>query len=297
MREAPASTSSGQVGHAIPQQTFPTLVPMTPGARYFINNASFQVILDELKSFPLKSAQFGGNDFIHTTLYSTLEVPRPLEIIQNFLQQRTTDLQPGQNITADTLAPIIASILSTEPAIVSFADTLAFVQSLITIQILTLFNPSLTPPQRAEADSRQNLLLQWSYKLWQTTPSELPATLSPCKSYIFAESVRRALLVSCTINNLYQVLKTGSFACTLFLNALPLGASPFLWEEPCRLLSNCRREVMEAPLISYRELKEKWANGELPNPTTFQRMLLESSRGNNVLEEGESSGGGVGRAR
>lgn len=295
--QAPASTPSSQVGQAIPQQTFSTLVPIVPGTRYSMNNTSYQNILDELKSFPLKSAQYGGNGFIHTGLYSSLEIPQPFEIMQSFLRRRITDLQPGQDITAEALAPIIASILSTEPAIVSFADTLAFVQSLITIQILTLFNPSLTPTQQAEADSRQGLLLQWSYKLWQTTPSELPSTLSPCKSYIFAESVRRALLVSCTINNLYQVLKTGSFVCTLFLNALPLGASTVLWEEPCRLFSDCRREVREAPLISYRELKEKWLNGQLPNPTTFERMLLEPSRGNSVLEEGESSGGATGRAR
>ena len=146
-----------------------------------MNNASFQLILDELQSFPLKSAQFGGNGFIHTDLYSTLEVPQPIEIMQSFLQQRMIDLQSGQHITAENLAPVITSILSTEPASNSFADTLAFVQSLITIQILTLFNSSLTPTQRAEADSRQNLLLQWSYKLWQTTPSELPSTLSLAK--------------------------------------------------------------------------------------------------------------------
>ena len=295
--QAPASNPIYQLGQAMPQQNLSILVPMALGTRYVMNNTSFQNMLDELKSFPLKSALYGGNGFIHPGLYRNLEVPQPLEIMQSFLQDRVPDLQHGQHVPAEVLAPIIASILRTEPTILSFAHTLAFVQSLVTIQILTLFNPSLTPTERSEAESRQNLLLQWSYKLWQTTPSQLPSTLSPCKSYIFAESVRRALLVSCTINNLYQVVKTGSFACTLFLKALPLGANTVLWEDTCRPLSDCKREVTENPLISYRELKEKWLNGEISNPTTFERMLLEPSRGSSVLEEGQSSGGGMGSER
>lgn len=248
-----------------------------------LDSESFSYMLQSLKSSPISFIERGGSSFIHAQLYNTIEAPQSVLTVYGTVRKLLPRLQSGQHVEPDTLNSTIQSILANEPSTVSFKDALALVQSLITIQILTLFNPTLTAQQRFEAESRQRLLTHWTHRLWSTAPVELPAYLSPCDSYILAESVRRAVLVSHTIQVLYQVLKSGTFVHTLYAAALPLGASTDLWEY-CRVAPRCREMIARAELISYRELLDRQRNGQRQNPTMFEKMLLAPYGGMNGME-------------
>lgn len=250
-----------------------------------INLMDVVYMIDKLRRYPLMSAEKGGNAFIHPRLYKKFRKPYFLALIDRLCIENVALLKSGVDCQPDFLATAIESVLGTQPRLVSFLDCLAFVQALVTIQILTILSSSLSNEQRQAAESRQKLLAWWSEKLWSIAPAELPRNLSPCDAYILAETVRRTMLVSYALQAVYCVISSGTFIHTVFGSALPFDANVESWETDCHE-GCCKHSSDTIDLISYRQYVERYEAGHVRSLTQFEKMLLVGCQGVASVESG-----------
>lgn len=242
-------------------------------------------MIDKIRTYPLMSIEQGGNPFIHPRLYQKFHKPYPLALIDRLCFENVDQLRPGSNGHADFLAEGIHSVLADQSRVTSFLECLAFVQALLTIQILTILSSSLSAEQRKAAEERQTVLAFWSQKLWSMAPAELPQHLLPCDAYILAESVRRTLLVAYALQALYTVITCGAFNHTVFGSALPFDANVELWEADCHQ-GQCKHATDTIDLISYRQYVERFDSGSIRRLSQFEKILLVACHGVASVEPG-----------
>ena len=242
-------------------------------------------MVDKLRQYPVMTIEHGGNPFIHPRLYQTFRKPYFLASLDNICEENIEGLKQAEAIQPDLLRPAIQSLLDSECSLVSFLDCLSFVQALVTIQILSLLVPTLSPEEHQAAHQRQKLLVHWSEKLWAMAPAELPSHLSSCDAYMFAESVRRTLIVAYELQAVYCVMQTGSFLHTPFGSALPFDANVHLWERNC-VNEGCLHSHRNMDLLSYREYVDRFEGDKRREVTLFEKMLVVGCQGVASVEPG-----------
>ena len=246
-------------------------------------------LLDHLKSFPMVLIQTGGAPFIHPQLYQDGHPPCLQNIVA--LCKIYVHLNPSNfHILPSVISHSTKVLLGSRPTLHTFKSKLAFVQSLILLQIITLFSPSppITTILRQQAENRVSLLKSIVMDLYCSSPASLPSSMSPYEAWILAESCRRTIHVAHIIQGVYLMLTRGSFTLTMFVKALPLCGNLGRWElEPsaCGERSNTAGPEggnigqLDAGLISYRELIDMWDNDEVKQLDLFEEMLIAACHG------------------
>ena len=261
-------------GQSLLRMTEPIMfLPMDPESHAYIVHG--------LVSYPLQFRRKGATLFIHPQAYQRFQ-PASLHIMRDICRIR---LDRPASLSAEAslgLERLVQTLLSTANSTVSFVDTLAFVQCICLLQIMALFSPSSTAEEHAEGLARQNLLIEWTHRLWKTAPSELPSILSRHEAYVLAEAVRRTILTSHKIQCSYRVAKTGFFRHTLFVETLPFGGDPTLWESG--QLDDAMRTTYPQ-LLSYRELCDAFDANRVNTATPFETMLLVGCKGRAAVEK------------
>ncbi len=247
--------------------------------------ASHAYLLQGLIQYPLEFSQKSATSFIHLQAYQRYR-PTSLTLVQDICRIKDGQNDSAGNETFANLRGLTQSLLATADSSVSFVDTLAFVQSLCLLQILSLFSPGASAEEHVEGLTRQQLLVDWTEKLWNTAPTELPNTLSKYEAYILAEAVRRTILTSHEIQGTYHVGRTGFFRHTMFVETLPFGGNVALWECGQNLDGSAWCEHTKYPrLLSYREFCDVFDAGLMKTATPFERMLLVGCKGTAAVEE------------
>jgi hypothetical protein len=190
----------------------------------------------------------------------------------------------NQHIISRAISSTASHLIQSIPSTHTFISKLAFVQSLILLQIMTLFCPTIDQALRQQAERRMRLLNVWAVKLYQSAPSYLPASMSPRQAWILAESCRRTIHMRHMVSGLYSMLKFVCFTLTLFVEALPLNRNDRLWDDD--LYSNqtaletdpSSPRLDETDIISYRELTDLWKEGQFRQPELFEEILLAAQR-------------------
>ncbi|KAJ9606991.1 hypothetical protein H2200_009002 [Cladophialophora chaetospira] len=247
-----------------------------------MDDDSYAYLVRGLVLYPKDFGQTGATSFIHPHSYQRHR-PTSLRIVQDICRIRTEQSSTGAKYST-VLPRLIRSLLSTASSTVSFIDTLAFVQSLCLLQIFAFFSPDASAEDHVEGLARQQLLIDWTHKLWKSAPNELPSTLSKHEAYVFAEAVRRTILTSHKIQGAYRVGKTGFFRHTIFVETLPLGGNVALWEGEVDAEAWCENSKYPN-LLSYRELCDVFDAGLMKTATPFERMLLVGCKGKAAVEE------------
>lgn len=239
-------------------------------------------LVRNLITYPVEFSMTNATCFIHQEIFHHFQ-PRSLKIIQTICKMKICagSASPTESYTK-TQNVLVEQLLSTASSTVSFMDTLAFVQALCLLQIMTFFSWKSTEKEHVEAIARLPLLVEWTHKLWECAPAELPSTLSKREAYFVAEAVRRTILISHKIQGNCRVAKTGFFRHTIFAESLPFGENAWLWasrehDGPCSKYSR---------LLSYREYTDRWADGLVKTATPFERMLLVGCKGKAAVDEG-----------
>ena len=244
-----------------------------------LDEDSLSDIVRNLNLHPLDFIRKGGTDFIHPCSYRSF-FSAPLRIAADVCRIHAASQQgrarPGE------LKLAAQALLSTANSCVNFTDTLAFVQGLCLLQIVTLFTPTATREEHEEGVQRLQLLRDWSTKLWASAPSSLPSTMSKHDAYVLAEAVRRTIIVSHKILGCYRVLRTGFFMHTIFVESLPFGQKMELWDSEV-----WQDDISAKPagLVSYREYCDLWDAGLVHTATAFGRMLLVGFKGKAAVDQ------------
>lgn len=258
---------------------------LTPDYACEVDMAAIQYMIDGLRAYSAMALGQNNAPFMHPRLYRRFRRPSTLTLVE-----RMSFGADGRSLyptTEDRMMnkAVIDLLLACEASSISLIDYLGFVQALVILQIMTAFWPQATAEDVQEAHERQKVLVRCSERLWLSAPSELPSSLSPCDSYILAESVRRTLLVSYAVQAVYCVLRTGFFAHTPFGSALPFDINRKAWEEDC-LEGNCIHSNANTNLYSYREYVEHFEAGKTGQLRPFEKMLPVGCHGVDSVEAG-----------
>ncbi|PLB50913.1 hypothetical protein P170DRAFT_436003 [Aspergillus steynii IBT 23096] len=203
----------------------PTLLP----AGYYpevtvIDRWSTRQLLQSIKSYPRMFARGRKTPFIHHRLYD-VSLPKPMQdafMVSACYYSRTPE-------TEDTVLSILESkttdLLRQNQNQSTAEGLLAAVQALIIFHTIQLFDGDVR--QRAMAEQNMDTLRAWTMKL-QLLAGELgPAPT--WQEWIFAESVRRTVIVSVLMEGLYSMLKVGNCTIVRQLSVLPFTAGGAFW--------------------------------------------------------------------
>lgn len=244
---------------------------------------SLVYMIRHLLRCPLDFVRNGGTDFIHPSFYRQY-CPGPLQVALEVCKTIAGEDVRSPNKILESTDPRTSAraLLAVTSSLAGFIDLLAFVQSLCLLQIMAVFSTTTTRAEREEGVRRQQLLVDWTTKLWERAPSSLPSTFSKHEAYVLAEAVRRTILVSHKIQGCFSVLRKGVFRHTLFFESLPFGAKAALWDaDP----GAAELDTKDTHLLSFREYCDLWDAGLVQAVTPFERMLLVGGRGRAAVDE------------
>lgn len=275
-----------------PHSSLPRLSPRQMGQPDIIlamDKSSVIYLADHLRSFPSILIQTGGAPFIHPQLYRD-GLPPALQNIVALCNLYTRSNASDYHTLSEDISNAAQTLLNFRPTLHTFKSKLAFVQSLILLQIITLFSsPSLiTPILRQQAENRIQLLRALVQDLYRSTPATLPPSIPPYQAWVLAESCRRTIHVAHLLHGVYLMLTRGYLHLTIFVKALPLCRNSGLWEhDPSAYdeqLNGAADEsgstrALESELISYRELTDMWDNDEVKHLHLFEEMLIAACKG------------------
>jgi hypothetical protein len=190
------------------------------------------------KAYPNLFVNQGSTPFIHGRLYSEF-LPQPIQDILGICALYGQKNERNQALVFRTISLRAAQLLANyKPQGLSAMDHLAYVQALILYQIIRLFDGDIR--QRADAERTNATLNQWTHHLKErmeriNSPSDdgraLPALTAATswQNWIFAESLRRTVLASFSVQGLYCFLKNGWDDSHNDINPLSFYAQKALW--------------------------------------------------------------------
>ncbi|KIW78965.1 hypothetical protein Z517_08805 [Fonsecaea pedrosoi CBS 271.37] len=127
-------------------------------------------------------------------------------------------------------------------------------------------------------------------RLVNDAPRMMPSNLSRWEAWILAESLRRAILMSCLIQGVYNGWTRGYCYHELFIQALPFNVRPGMWtagsEGEWEALLEIGNDKVGSgnhgatDLVSFREFASSFARAPFdPGADNFQRLLLMAHHG------------------
>ena len=139
-------------------------------------------------------------------------------------------------------------------------------------------------PRRRLAEPWLRLLGCWTCKLWEQAPNRLPASLSPWQAWLFAETVRRTILISYLIRGVYSEYKLGYCVHHLNVEALPFDGHTRLWEPKTATAWESLKPGLASSMVSLREYTNDYARGLTHPRGVFETLLLVSRHGRKAVE-------------
>jgi len=244
-----------------------------------MDQPSVTYLLEYLKTLPNIFLQTGGTIFMHPRLHPN-GLPPSLAMMFSLCAIHSHASPQNQHIVWEAISNTTVKLLRLGSSLPTFISKLEFVQSLILLQIITLFDPR-TPLHLIQlAENRQGLLESAELDLFNSVPAYLPSLMDPYQAWILAESCRRTIHAAHMVLGLYSMLSQGTFVLTLFVEALPLHRDSTLWEteevfdneegEDLKMIVTTR----EKNLMSYRELTDLWDAGGIKKLGPFEKLLV-----------------------
>ena len=268
-----------------------------PLCKIAVDERTLSFLSNHLRKHIITFGLFGSTTFIHpnTQASSLLTHVRSLTyglttseafIKTGYLQEVTMD---NLTLLNDTFTNLVSSL----PTLHSYSTLLPFTQSLVLIQIITLF---IIPPQLLPSwilkttEARDQLLKRVTRKLWESAPGYLSANLSRHEAYAMAESIRRTILVSHELQSQYNVYKHGWFEYELFVASLPFDRRFRLWEaqswEFDSVIDEMQKDNELQNMVSYAEFVTMFDRMEVKTmESPFETMLLVGAKGLDSVEE------------
>ncbi|KAI0551179.1 hypothetical protein F4679DRAFT_183824 [Xylaria curta] len=206
-----------------------------------------------LQSFPLKYAWCGSNAFIHPHAYES-HSPAPLSDVSSILGAICgTEAEYPHIPVAQILKLKVRHLLHLGVRANSYTELVSCVQAIV---LLHIFRLSHRDPED-DLDHDNWAIWALTHQMWECAPTQLSSSLTPWRAWLFAESVRRTLLVCNILLGVYGVLKRGYAVRHLCIETLPFDLRTQLWdadsEESWRVAASYHDSAH--PLVSFRQFK------------------------------------------
>jgi hypothetical protein len=314
--ERRASTSSSSVPSS--SETFNIDVPFTP-------RVISSLPLPEISSMPLPRLKYAVSHFktwpnllletgrlpyYNPQLYNPLSVsshamPLPLQIQDlHCIAALYTTRTPATETTVHTILESKTAQLIALPQ-TTLVERLAALQTLIFYQTIRLLDGDVR--LRAAGEHDEPTLDAWTAELQRrcgmimphvvdhsklTPPADLGIEVgaqtdpdTPWQHYLFAESIRRTILMSLMLRGIYSLLKKGWCGLSNAIQTVPWTAQKALWEAESGW--RWRKAKEEKPLfqITNTEFEELWERGRVGDVDGMGLMMFVAFKGVDVVEE------------
>ncbi|KAI1747349.1 hypothetical protein F4782DRAFT_425474 [Xylaria castorea] len=228
-----------------------------------------------LQGFPLKYAWCGSNAFIHPYAYES-HSPAPLSDVSSILGAICgSEVEHAHIPVSQILKFKVRHLLHLGARASSYTELVSCVQAIV---LLHIFRLSHGDPEDDGLDHDNWAIWALTHKMWERAPTQLSSSLSPWRAWLFAESVRRTLLVCNILLSVYEVLKRGYAIRHLCIEALPFDLRTQLWkadtEESWRAAASYNG--CAPPLVSFRQFKSLRKSCSPHSP--FENLLCLSFR-------------------
>lgn len=236
--------------------------------------ATLQRQLDILQTFAVYFAQNGAASFVHPCLYDC-RLPEPLQHASRVCANYGIEERLPPSSSPDAAHPQTRQMLHLAAKSTSFSELVAHVQAIALVQITRLLNDP-SPVEDSDREDRAFWVL--AQLLWKWAPARLPRALSPWRAWLFAESVRRTILVCHIILAVRGVLRRGYAVHLLCVEALPFDMRGELWEaESAQGWEAAAGNSGGPSLVSMRQFAALKVCGGTASP--FEDLLLLSFKG------------------
>ncbi|PYH42572.1 Zn(II)2Cys6 transcription factor domain-containing protein, partial [Aspergillus saccharolyticus JOP 1030-1] len=250
-----------------------------------------------MRQYPLTFASSLKTHFIHPDLWpSPTTPPAPLRDILTLCKHYTSPLSSASHRDPHSLHLLLhqkSRILHRHITRAStFPDLLASAQALLLLQCILLLAPDHADQQtQAYQESISDMLMSLGHRLWTQAPVQLPRTLSPRQAWLFAESVRRTIIVGFMLRSVYSLHTRNYSARTPFVDALPFDVRTGLWDaeggEGPEALGAEREGVWESSegaLVSLHGYSGMLEQGQVHSMGAFAGLILAACRGKQIAD-------------
>ncbi|GLA65114.1 hypothetical protein AtubIFM56815_002909 [Aspergillus tubingensis] len=281
------STLSPKLPHKKPRQHYqltnsiPLSLPLEITKGY--SQPVIEFLVSGMRAYPSTFALNMKTHFIHPDLWpSPSSPPLPIKDIHTLCKLHST----SPTTTNKTIIPLLkqksSSLLRTLNHTSSFEEMLATAQALLLAQcMLILSDPDTDTSSQAYSESISTMLYNLGQKLWQQAPIQLPGSLSPRRAWLFAESVRRTIIVGFMLRSVYSLKMRNYSVRTPFVDSLPFDMRTGLWDRDVGVDGDEGGESLDA-MVSLHQYSGMLESGVVHGISDFGGLILAACRGRAV---------------
>ncbi|GAB1207671.1 hypothetical protein APSETT445_006396 [Aspergillus pseudonomiae] len=230
-----------------------------------------------MRSFPTEFAENMKTDFIHPDLFQSSEAST---VFQNV---RTLCRLHSQGDNSTSLTPLLqqhcAELLRKSGRSASFQELLACIQSLLILQCILILDEKTDLGPYSETIS--SMLSNVGRRLWQKAPAQLSHTMTPREAWLFAESVRRTIIVAFMLRSVYSLLKRNYSVRTPFVDSLPFDVRTTLWDTDHAAWDDATPVSLEH-MVSLQQYSTMLESGAVHGISPFSALILAACKGKAV---------------
>ncbi|KAL4940483.1 hypothetical protein BDV06DRAFT_19608 [Aspergillus oleicola] len=236
-----------------------------------------------VSSLPLSFVKSMKTHFIHPELWPHAPVPpSPIRDMHGLCKLYTDTGSCDYHRLVPSLRQQILYYQKRVAKAINFEDLLASTQALLLVHCMLIASEDPSTPY---SESTSAALLALGERLYQQAPIQLPHTLTPRRAWLFAESVRRTIIVSFMLRSVYS-LKTRNYSVrTPFVDSLPFDIRTGLWDSSgdvgCHGLGDRAQVDAIVSLYQYSGMLE---SGQVHGISPFAGLVLAACRGKDVSQ-------------
>ncbi|KAE8373945.1 hypothetical protein BDV26DRAFT_296425 [Aspergillus bertholletiae] len=236
-----------------------------------------------MRRFPIEFANDMKTPFIHPDLYHSAEATNVFQNVQTLCRLHA---QASQEDTPTCLTPLLrqrsAEILRKSSRPASFQELLACTQSLLILQCLLILDGE-TADDGPYSETVSTMLSHVGRRLWQQAPTQLSHILSPREAWLFAESVRRTIIVAFMLRSVYSLQKRNYSVRTPFVDSLPFDVRTSLWDADHASGDDTAPASLES-MVSLQQYSTMIEAGTVHSISPFGALILAACKGKAISD-------------
>ncbi|KAL6231870.1 hypothetical protein BDW75DRAFT_219019 [Aspergillus navahoensis] len=278
------STSTWILPNTRPSPSLPSIAPLLGNLGEALpihgSNRTWQWLINELKSYPLRFARQGETIFIHGQLYRE-SMPQSIRTAFGISSSSCLLSDANRSTLFQAIDTEVNELLRpAEPA--TLLDEVARLQALLLYQTIRFFHGTLE--QRSTAEQQQGVLMARALRLLSRSQIELPNRTASRHAWVLAESIRRTAIVIYMLYGVNAIFREGVCVGLHTLAKLPLSTAVASWNYD----GEANGEEALYGTISYEDFVECWLVSTPRRLDPFERLLFVPCRGIDAVEAFDS---------
>lgn len=271
--------------HSSPVQSLSIPLDPTCSTAAIFSRDTVNYIISILKTYPIQFLQQFHTPFIHPLSYHD-SLPRPIQDALLLCSAYSTKTAANNDFVFRILEHRVKDLVQSYQIPLTFTDSLAYVQSLVLLQIIQLFDGDIR--QRAIAEEHDAILVHWTELLQQQAQDPLLLSSLPGRhAWYMAESARRTVIMSVMLRAVYNIAKNGISNIPGMMAQLPFTPASELWDGNSAIVWKPNGCTTSRDVVFYRDFAN-WCETAPPAAAwglSFEHLLLVACKGVRFVSE------------